>query len=103
MYESYLQLRADEIQAERLREAANWRLIREARAARSARSARTPAHRVAAEPDPPGADPRDPPSVERCERLGHELHALIDLARCHGAVAKDQPTQRPARIVIRVG
>jgi hypothetical protein len=40
MYESFLQLRADEIQAERLREAANWRLIRDARAARSARAAR---------------------------------------------------------------
>jgi hypothetical protein len=35
MYASYLQIRADEIQAELFREAANWRLAREARAARS--------------------------------------------------------------------
>ena len=38
MYASYLQIRSDEIQAELLREAANWRLAREARAARSGES-----------------------------------------------------------------
>lgn len=38
MYESFLQTRADEIQAEMVREAANWRLAREARTTRSADS-----------------------------------------------------------------
>jgi hypothetical protein len=35
MNESLLQIRTDEIQAEMLREAANWRLAKEARAART--------------------------------------------------------------------
>jgi hypothetical protein len=38
MYESYLQIRADEIRAEMIRDAMNWGLAREARAARSARA-----------------------------------------------------------------
>jgi hypothetical protein len=46
MNEILLQIRTDEIQAERLREAANWRLAKEARAARQGDSLTSRVRRV---------------------------------------------------------